>query len=287
MNVMVRVEELTKSYSQNYVLKKISFEVFRGEVFALLGVNGAGKTTVMECIEGLRSYDHGVIELGGSLGVQLQDSCIMPECKVKEAVILFSLWNHVRAEMAFKLFDIEQMKDKSYGSLSIGQKKRLHVALAFIRDSDVVILDEPTAGLDVESRILLHKEIRKLKAAGRTILLASRDMTEVEELCDRIAILRDGRIVFTGPPSELKSKVGQQNTISLRLSKDISDQIFRSCEYVDTKEGYLSFRTADIGSTLLEILTLSTKLGIEVRDVRTEHVSLEQRFMEISKGEPV
>lgn len=284
MNAIVNVRNLTKSYGLNQVLKGVSFQVARGEVFALLGVNGAGKTTTIECIEGLRRADGGTVELGGSLGVQLQASSIVAECTVKEAVSLFCLWNKTPTAPTLALFDLEQLKNKRYGSLSVGQKKRLHVALALIGDPDIVVLDEPTAGLDIEGRLQLHDEIRAMRAAGKTVLLASHDMAEVEELCDTLAILRDGRIALCGTPAELKSEVGRIATIAVRASGEALPRLVRTCSYCGEDGGYSVFRASNLGEALFEIASIARTHGLEILDVRTERASLEERFMEISKG---
>lgn len=283
MKSMVKVTDLSKSYAQNEVLKGITFEVAQGEVFALLGVNGAGKTTTMECIEGLRKFEKGRVELQGTLGVQLQSSSIMAECKVKEAVTLFCLWSRASVQSIMGLFGLEEVKNKTYGSLSTGQKRKLHLALALIGDPDILILDEPTAGLDVGGRIQLHQTIRSLRNQGKAIILATHDMAEVEELCDRIAILNDGRIAFMGAPAELKEQVGQKTVLKLKVSKDIPYQQISSSSYAGAHEGYHLFETENIDEALQELLILGAASCAQILDIQTEHVSLENRFIEISK----
>ena len=183
------MDRLQKSYGSRAVLKDLTFRVYRGEIFALLGVNGAGKTTALECIEGLRTYDSGRISIHGRMGIQLQSASLPEHMKAMEAVDLFAKWNKASPGKAMlDALGIGEFAKKQYDQLSTGQKRRLHLALALIRDPDILILDEPTAGLDVEGRISLHKQIRQLKKEGKTILLASHDMAEVEDLCDRIAI---------------------------------------------------------------------------------------------------
>ena len=199
MTEAILVDRLQKSYGSRAVLKDLTFRVYRGEIFALLGVNGAGKTTALECIEGLRTYDSGRISIHGRMGIQLQSASLPEHMKAMEAVDLFAKWNKASPGKAMlDALGIGEFAKKQYDQLSTGQKRRLHLALALIRDPDILILDEPTAGLDVEGRISLHKQIRQLKKEGKTILLASHDMAEVEDLCDRIAILTEGSIAFMG-----------------------------------------------------------------------------------------
>jgi len=224
MDVAIQVENLIKSYGPNTVIKDISFSVNRGEIFALLGVNGAGKTTTLECIEGIRKYDSGNIAINGKVGVQLQSSSLPSNIKALEAYQLFCRWNKVKANLdLFNVFELAHLKNKQYKEMSTGQKRRLHLALALISYPDIIFLDEPTAGLDVEGRVSLHTEIRKLKAQGKTIIMASHDMAEVESLCDKIAILKDGEIAFTGTTSELTSEIGAQCRVYIKTERSIEN----------------------------------------------------------------
>lgn len=157
VNCAISVENLQKSYKGRAVLKGVSFCVERGEIFALLGVNGAGKTTALECIEGLRKYDGGKIRVCGRTGIQLQSSSLPAHIRAVEAVRLFAARNGRRAdERMLSALGVDGFAKKQYGGLSEGQKRRLHLALALVRDPDVLFLDEPTAGLDVEGRASLH-----------------------------------------------------------------------------------------------------------------------------------
>lgn len=288
MGVALKVNDLYKSYGDNHVLKGVSFEVERGEVFSLLGINGAGKSTTFECIEGIRKYDSGTIWVNGRMGVQLQSSSLMPEWKVKEAIRLFQLWRGSESVIGFETLGIDAIGNKMYKSLSGGQQKRLHLAIALIGDPDIVFLDEPTAGLDVEGQIQIHEIARQLKSAGKAVVLASHDMAEVEELSDRLAILRDGKIAFVGSPAELKnSKVGygDDKSILIRVlsDTDISKHSFEKCTFTQSDQGYSVFKTINIADALYEILTYAREHDISIRDIQTKHTSLEQRFIEVSK----
>ena len=188
MSCAIRVEGLQKSYAGRAVLKGLTFTVEQGEIFALLGVNGAGKTTALECIEGLRRQDGGSAVVWGKAGIQLQSASLPAHIRPMEAVALFAKWNGTKPDAAMlDALGIGGMKKTQYGALSTGQKRRLHLALALTGRPDVVFLDEPTAGLDVEGRVALHAQIRALQAQGKTIVLASHDMAEVESLCIRTA----------------------------------------------------------------------------------------------------
>ena len=163
---------------------------------------------------------------------------------------------------------IKEIEKKQYIQLSTGQKRRLHLALALIGDPDIVFLDEPTAGLDVEGRLSLHEQIRNLKSRGKTIVLASHDMAEVETLCDRIAILNSGNIVFCGTASELTEKVGRKYFI-----------------HIKTQQGDSSFETDNIEDTLLSILNELITEKNHVLDIKVDRGTLEQHFIEMARRE--
>lgn len=285
MTLAIKVENLVKSYpqknlsnTQNTVIKGISFEVKKGEIFALLGTNGAGKTTTLECIEGIREYDSGKITLYGSFGVQLQSSSLPDNIKVIEAYTLFCKWNKAKVDLSrFKSFGLTEIKNKQYCQMSTGQKRRLHLALALIGIPDIIFLDEPTAGLDVEGRAELHQQIRRLKGCGKTVILASHDMAEVESLCDRIAILKEGKIAFVGTTNELISRTQEYCKIYIKAEKSI--------ENADLKEGYSVFQSTNIGDTLLQLLQMCKESHNKVLDVRIERSTLEESFIDIAREE--
>lgn len=267
MSNAIQVRDLKKSYGSNIVLKGLDFQIKQGEIFALLGVNGAGKTTALECIEGLKKYDSGEVTINGKMGIQLQSSSLPAHIKPMEAVKLFAKWN--KTTIDFSMLDtlgINEIERKQYVQLSTGQKRRLHLALALISNPDIVFLDEPTAGLDVEGRLSLHNLIRKLKLQEKTIVLASHDMAEVEALCDRIAILNDGKIIFCGTASELTDKVSKKYLI-----------------HIKTQQGNNTFETDNIEDTLLSLLSEFKQKGIGILDIKVDRGTLEQHFIELAR----
>ena len=267
MKDAIQVRELKKSYGSHMVLKGIDFQIEKGEIFALLGVNGAGKTTALECIEGLRKYDSGAITVNGKMGIQLQSSSLPAHMKPMEAVKLFAKWNKTKIDDAMlDGLGIKEIEKKQYIQLSTGQKRRLHLALALIGNPDVIFLDEPTAGLDVEGRLSLHDQIRKLKSQGKTIVLASHDMAEVETLCDRIAILNSGNIAFCGTASELTDRVGRKYFI-----------------HIKTQQGDNTYETDNIEDTLISLLNELKQKKIHVLDIKVDCGTLEQHFIEMER----
>ena len=268
MNEAIKISGLKKSYGTHVVLNGLDFCVRQGEIFALLGVNGAGKTTSLECIEGLRKYDSGNITIHGRIGIQLQSASLPEHIKPLEAVKLFAKWNKTPLDKAMlDTLGIYEFAKKQYFQLSTGQKRRLHLALALTRNPDILFLDEPTAGLDVEGRIALHEQIRQLKASGKTIILASHDMTEVENSCDRLAILSGGRIAFIGTVEQLNETVGKHYNITIQTEKRTEN-----------------YESDNIGETLLMLLTQYKESGETIFDIQINRGSLEQHFMKIARG---
>lgn len=268
MSNAIEIKQLKKSYGSNVVLKGIDLTVRKGEIFALLGVNGAGKTTALECIGGLRAYDSGSITVNGKIGIQLQSSTLQAHIKPMEAVKLFAKWNKTTPDNEMlQSLSIPELSKKKYADLSTGQKRRLHLALALTGNPDIIFLDEPTAGLDVEGRASLHEQIRALKSQGKTIILASHDMAEVENLCDRIAVLRDGNIAFVGTVEEFTAMGGKRHVIRIKAI-----------------DGEREYETDNICDTLLTVLTEYKRRGISVSDIQTDRASLEQNFMSIMRG---
>lgn len=286
MSEAIKVKDLVKSYGQNQVVRGISFDVKKGEIFALLGVNGAGKTTTLECIEGLRQYDQGEVFVSGSIGIQLQSSSLPANIKASEAFNLFSQWKNLQPQWElFENFGLSELKNKQYKDMSTGQKRRLHLALALINNPDILVLDEPTAGLDVEGRVSLHLEIRKLKSLGKTIVFASHDMAEVETLCDRIAILKAGRIAFMGTPQELTREFGSESKIYLKTASELKAVNLLHSRFAGCEQDYEVYGVKDLGEGLLELLETIKKKKNSVLDLRVERTSLEQRFIDIAKEE--
>lgn len=280
----IEVRKLKKSYGKNDVLHGITFEVKQGEVFGFLGVNGAGKTTTLSCIEGITNYTEGEIKINGKVGVQLQVSSLPANIKCLEAIHFFAKWQKAKADMNLvERLGMEEFKNKQYKDCSTGQKRRLHLVIALLGNPDIVILDEPTAGLDVEGRYALHQEIRSLKDQGKTILLASHDMAEVEELCDRIAILKDGEIAFIGNPQELSKVVQKSSNMQIRFDQEFEFNNISKSKYCEMNNKYYVFQTEDLTEAILEISMLAKNQNRLIQDIKIDLPTLEQQFMAIAK----
>lgn len=211
------VSGLSKSYSGKRVVDDISFTVKRGEVFGILGPNGAGKTTTLEMIETMRSIDEGSVVLNGQnvaeepeaikymIGVQLQNSAFMDNLALTELIELIAAAYDTRVD-ALKLLEDVQLTEKAksyFKPLSGGQKQRFSIATALVNDPKVLFLDEPTTGLDPQARRNLWDLVKSIKKRGITVILTTHYMDEAEMLCDRVAIMDDGKIVALDKPADL------------------------------------------------------------------------------------
>jgi ABC-2 type transport system ATP-binding protein len=219
------VRGLRKSYDDVVAVDGLDLEVHNGECFGLLGPNGAGKTTTIEICEGLLTRDSGdVVVLGQTweddaddlrerLGIQLQDTQLAEKLTVRETIDLFRSF-YRRSRDANEVIDIVQLtekRDARVGTLSGGQKQRLAVACALVGDPELLFLDEPTTGLDPQSRRQLWGLIEDFRSTGRSILLTTHYMDEAERLCERVAIVDHGHVIALGSPAELIETIGSQH----------------------------------------------------------------------------
>lgn len=298
-NVAVSVTELVKRYNNHTAVNGISFEVRRGEVFGLLGPNGAGKTSTLECIEGMRKFEGGRIvvagcdaaaggkALRGKLGVQLQASALPDSIKAAEAMSMICGWHGIKPRLdLIEKFGLDPAMKQTYHQMSAGQKRRLNLALAMAANPEVVVLDEPTAGLDVQGRAQLHQAIREVRAQGVTLLLATHDMAEAETLCDRLAILVKGSIVSLGTPAEVTaaSLSDTRITVQTRNGSLLPGGDVAGARFISASEGYLTWMCRDVAEAVMALLQRIKDAEDTVTDLRVERPSLEERFLELVEG---
>ncbi len=294
----VEVSGFVKRYGSFTAVKGISFRVRQGEIFGLLGPNGAGKTSTLETLEGLRPPDGGTLRVMGVdpareqrklynlIGVQLQASGLPETMTPREAIGFFAAYHRVepRCDLAERMGLGEKM-DTQYQQLSTGQKRRLALALAVLHNPPVVFLDEPTAGLDVQSRAQLHELLVELQRNGTTMILATHDMAEAEKMADRVAILLKGEIVATGTPRELTatgsglSKVSVCTDQATLLAEELT---FPGVRQQRIDENYVIYYTTDIGATVGAIIDYVKTRNDPLIDLRVERPTLEERFLELT-----
>jgi ABC-2 type transport system ATP-binding protein len=298
---VIHVRNFRKTYGDFVAVDGISFDVQRGEIFGLLGPNGAGKTTTLESLEGLRSPDGGSLQVMGVdptrqsrqlrnlIGVQLQTSGLPDSITVQEAMKFFCAYHDVAAR--YDLLDrlgLSEKRRAQYHQLSTGQQRRLALALAVAHTPPVLFLDEPTAGLDVPSRVELHNMMRELQAEGITIILATHDMAEAEEMSDRVAILLRGRVATIGTPLDITATGAGLTKVSVRTSDaSLSDPnlTFPAVSQKTRKEEYSVYFSTDIGPTVAAIIAHVEAQEDTLIDLRVERPSLEDRFLEITSAE--
>ena len=297
-NPVIEVRDFRKTYGDFIAVDGISFEVNQGEIFGLLGPNGAGKTSTLESLEGLRSPNSGSLRVAGVdptreprklrnvIGVQLQASGLPESITVNEAMKFFCAYHGV--DPRYDLLDrlgLAEKRNAQYHQLSTGQQRRLSLALALAHDPSVLFLDEPTAGLDVATRVELHDIMREQQEAGTTIILATHDMAEAEEMADRIAILLRGQIATTGTPIEITAEGAGLTKVSVRTqssSLSAPGVSFPAVSQQGSKDEYRIYFSTDIGPTLAAIISHIETQKDTLIDLRVERPSLEDRFLEIT-----
>ena len=242
MAVAVLIENLQKSYGDVKAVKDISFTVNPGEIFGLLGPNGAGKTTTIRCLCTLAKPDAGKIEVGGvdalaepkaarrRLGYVAQEVALDKVLTGKELLALQAALYHLprkitkqRINQLVEVLGLQDYADKKTGTYSGGIRKRLDLAAGLLHQPEVLVLDEPTVGLDIESRMVVWEFLRQLKAAGTTVLITSHYLEEIDALADRLAIIDKGVVIDEGKPSELKDQLGGDR-VTLRIREFTPDE---------------------------------------------------------------
>ena len=296
---IVEVKDFTKSYGRKTAVDSVSFEVLRGEILAILGPNGAGKTSSLECIEGVRRPDGGAIRVLGLdparetrrlsrlMGVQLQAQGLPASMTAREALAFFARYrgsvpNYGTAER----LGLSEKLGTAVAELSTGQQRKLALAIAISQGPELLVLDEPTAGLDVETREELHVLLAELKKGGATILLATHDMAEAEKLADRALVMVEGKIAAQGSPRELTAGgsgrtrivVSTESSSLIRSRPDVAE-----AERMPDEEGYAVFLSSHPGKSLKHLLAKLEAAGDEIVDLRVERPTLEERFLEIVK----
>ena len=297
----IQVEGLRKNYGDLEAVKGIDFEVQAGEVFGLLGPNGAGKTTTVEILEGLRARSGGRVavldcdpevqtrQLKDRVGVCLQATNLQEKIKVREAMELFaSLYTRtVDSAQLLRRLQLWEKRESLYSQLSGGQKQRLALALALLNDPQVLFLDEPSAGLDPQARLEIHGLVQDLRREQRTILLTTHYIEEAEKLCDRVAIVDEGRIVAIGTPRQIQDKMLANSSIELECAEALADgplPQWAGAEKITLDESRTRITVASSrpARTIVEMVKWLDGKGIELADIRIKRPSLEDAFIELT-----
>jgi ABC-2 type transport system ATP-binding protein len=293
MTMVIEVEGLTKRYGSHLAVDDVGFTVTEGEIFGILGVNGAGKTTTVECLQGLRRPDGGRMrvlgldprttgsQLRALVGSQLQASALPDRLRVDEAVLLFGDGDRRSADRLLETWSLAALGRASFASLSGGQRQRLFIALALLNDPRVVFFDELTQGLDPLARSDVWRAIREVRDRGTTVVLVTHFMDEAEALCDRVAVMRAGRIVDAGTPADLIGRHARSTSVTFTPPVSFDPTSLPALPGVDRVERH-GERVRVIGTNQLIAPVCAAVLGddqLGPPDLRVHHPNLEDALI--------
>jgi len=296
----ISVSGLKKSYGDVHAVKGIDFEIQAGEVFGLLGPNGAGKTTTVEILEGLRPRSSGQVAVLGydpdtqrqklkdRIGVCLQATNLPEKIRVREAMQLFSAFysRNVNLDRLLQRLQLKEKREAFYSTLSGGQKQRLALALALLNDPQLIFLDEPTTGLDPQVRAEIHSLLEELKSERRTILMTTHYIEEAERLCDRVAIIDEGRIVALDTPRKLQQQSRSASSIVVTCAapfpQDRPPFAEATHSQLDSTGRTLTVNSRRPAATLVDLVKWIDQQGFELTDVHLKQPTLEDVFIELT-----
>ena len=289
------LSNVTKRYGAVTALDGLSLTLHRGEVLALLGPNGAGKSTAIRCLLGLIAPTSGTVRVFGQdpqepaararIGAMLQVARIPEVLKVREHLDLFRSYYPRPLPMAeiVRIAKLEGIEDREFGKLSGGQKQRVLFGLAIAGDPDLIFLDEPTVGMDIEARRGLWEQIRMLAGRGKTVLLTTHYLEEADALAHRVVVIDKGRIVSQGTPSEIKSQAAGATGRRIRCHTRLSDEFLWALETVTavTRQGGAVTLTATAAESVLrEMLSADATLA----NLEVSSPALEDAFLELTRS---
>jgi ABC-2 type transport system ATP-binding protein len=303
VSAAIQCRDLRKTYDGKVeAVCGLNLEIQAGECFGLLGPNGAGKTTTIEILEGLldptagevtilgRNWQSNQRELRELLGISLQETRLTEKLTVRETLHLFaSFYRHpCSADEVLEELQLTEKADARVGKLSGGQRQRLAVATALVGNPKILFLDEPTTGLDPQSRRQLWDLIRIFQKAGGTVLLTTHYMDEAERLCDRLAIVDHGQIIAEGSPSDLIDRLGGHHVVEFSVSGDSDDaalDIWRAIPGVESvrhDDGLISLTVHEPHLTIPALLDAVAKQGSQLLHLTTRQASLEDVFVRLT-----
>ncbi|MCH8021923.1 ABC transporter ATP-binding protein [candidate division KSB1 bacterium] len=298
---VIEVKNLRKTYGSVVAVEEISFEVYEGEIFGMVGPNGAGKTTTVECVEGIRKPDKGELRILGldpqkegyslrhRIGVQLQETALQDHLKVWEALDLFaSFYSHpVDWQSLLEKMNLAEKRNAAFNKLSGGQKQRLFIALSLVNNPELVFFDELTTGLDPQARRNMWDMVRDIQKQGKTVVLTTHFMEEAERLCDRVAIVDQGRIVALDTPENLIRDLGAENRVVFTINGEFKAEKLNELASV-TRVEQSGDRCEIYGwdeKLIVDVVNALSKNGCPFRDLRTEQPTLEDVFLALTGKE--
>lgn len=295
---VITVRHLCKRYGAVTAVDDVTFSINEGEIFGIIGPNGAGKTTMVECISGLRVPDSGSVtiydlspkddrdKLRKFIGVQLQESSLPPRIKVWEAVNLFASFysNPLDSLELLETLGLTKKRNATFKKLSGGQKQRLSIALALIGNPKIAILDELTTGLDPDVRRETWELIERIRDRGVTVILVTHYMDEAERLCDRVALIDDGKLVALDTPAALAAEKGGDIHMQFAPSRSVDDKIlFALPEVTSVEHRGTRVVVSGSGDITTHVLYALLKADITVKDIQVTNGNLEDAFVKLTQ----
>jgi len=296
---MIEVKNLVKKYGTFTAVNSIGFSVQKGEIFGLLGPNGAGKSTTLEMMVGLRKPDEGTAIIGGFdisremkkvkevIGIQLQSTTLFELLTVEEILRLYASFYRVNVSIPDLIEEMvltEKTKSR-IKTLSGGQKQRLAIALALVHDPWIIFLDEPTTGLDPQARRTLWDIVLKLKEKGKTTVLTTHYMDEAHVLCDRIAIMDQGKLIALDTPTNLVKSLQSDSAVEFQFEGEFLTgelEMIDGVKQVGKRKDTYVLYTDDIQMTLINLIHMTTKKDIKLTDLQTRTSTLEDVFIHMT-----
>ncbi|MEO5761951.1 MAG: ABC transporter ATP-binding protein [Vicinamibacteria bacterium] len=300
--MVIQVQNLVKSYEDVRALRGLSIEIATGGIIGLLGPNGAGKTTFVEILEGLRPRTSGSVQVLGldpekqpldlrrKIGVQLQHTEFPEAITVEESFRLFGSFypKTLGTASVLESVNLTEKRKADVKSLSGGQRQRLALGLATLHDPELLILDEPTSGLDPIARRGIHEILRNLKAMGKTILVSSHYLDEIEALADRVVIMRSGEIVADGTPLDLLAKAEGASTLWIEIDKPVDPASLIPGAIFEGRDGaLLRYRTKDSTAAIVGLGEALKSSHASLLDLRLKRPSLEDLYIQLIGDPPL
>lgn len=296
---MLSVKKITKIYAAKQVLDNISFDIKKGEIFGLLGPNGAGKSTTIEIIAGLKRESSGIVTINGRelydqdrcnyMGVQLQNAELYGNLTVKETLLLFLSFYDRKEYLKdhIKLTKLDQFLNQKVKSLSGGQKQRLSLSLSLANNPDLLILDEPSVGLDPQSRRLLWDIILDLKKGGKTILLTTHFMDEAQKLCDHVGIIDKGKLLILDTVKNLLKRIKRRFSIIIETSPDIYPLLSFEKNLVELfrDKNEVIIKTDQVEMVFNHVMELIENYNMELKTIVIKEANLEDLFIQLTGKE--
>ena len=304
---MIEIKDVTKSYGRQKVLQNVSFEIMEGELFGLLGPNGAGKSTLIDILTGIQSMDSGEIFINGKsiktdkveirkqLGLVPQDIALLEELNAVDNLEYFGgLYGLAGAELKNqieKLLEVAGLTDKKKEKVknySGGMKRRLNIAVAMLHNPSILILDEPTVGVDAQSRQHIFDYIQSLAEQGTTILYTSHYMEEIETLCKRVFILDLGEEVAYGTKEEVKKLVGHTQTVALTLDRVPAgfDEALKNSEngiqFVKVDVQDIALTVDETIFSMMKLIEQVEQAQLVIKSVNVKETTLEEAFLQLT-----